>query len=283
VPVIGLVSFPTLLSCTASLCPSSLASLPQPAEHDELTRSIPSAVFVLPAILHLLLAQTSPRPSLLPRLRLLSPLANLRLLHWALLVLHDAYAASLVALALETLTKRVLLVGGRDAQSVLRENIAYAEGPDGAASLRLDVYLPQPRRARRRERERDEGEGERVQGATSELAPVVVLLPSPSYRLLSLSRIFPSPLIAHRLARLWPSGALVVVPALSGAMGRREGPAGIERAVGETRAALEWVAEHAAAYGADAGRCTVLGYGAGAHVGLVRRALRSVSDSSSSR
>lgn len=253
-----------------------------PAEHDELTRSIPSAVFVLPATLHLLLAQpTSPRPALLPRLRLLSPLANLRLLHWALLVLHDAYAASLVALALETLTKRVLLVGGRHAQSVLRENIAYAEGPDGATSLRLDVYLPQPRRARRRERERDEGEVEG--GATSEPAPVVVLLPSPSYRLLSLSRTFPSPLIAHRLARLGPSGALVVVPALSGAMGRREGPAGIERAVGETRAALEWVAEHAAAYGADAGRCTVLGYGAGAHVGLVRRALHSVSDSSSSR
>ncbi|GAA5846715.1 hypothetical protein JCM9279_003423 [Rhodotorula babjevae] len=242
VPVVGLVSFPTLLSCTASL------------------------FFVLPATLHVLFAQPkSPNPPLLPRLRLLSPLANLRLLHWALLVLHDAYAASLVALALETLTKRVLLVGGRDAHSVIRENVPYAEGPDGAGALRLDVYLPQPRRARRAdEREDDQG------GAAprSERAPVVVLLPSPSYRLLALSRTFPSPLIAHRLARLGPTGALVVVPALSGAAGGR-GTAGIERAVGETRAALEWVAEHAAAYGADAERCTVLGYGAGAHVGML--------------
>ncbi|GAA5905564.1 hypothetical protein JCM8208_005772 [Rhodotorula glutinis] len=248
IPVVGLVSLPTLLSCTASL------------------------FFVLPATLHLHLAQrTSLHPSLLPRLRLVSPLANLRLLHWSLLVLHDAYASSLVALALETLTKRVLLVGGRDAHSVIRENVPYAEAPDGASSLRLDVYLPQPRP--RRARRGDERESDDQGGATSELAaPVVLLLPSPSYRLLSLSRTFPSPLIAHRLARLGPTGALVVVPSLSGARGARGGAgggAGIERAVGETRAAFEWVAEHAGAYGADPARCTVLGYGAGAHVGLL--------------
>ncbi|KPV71918.1 uncharacterized protein RHOBADRAFT_56297 [Rhodotorula graminis WP1] len=244
VPVVGLVSFPTLLSCTASL------------------------FLVLPATLHLVLAQPdSPNPPLVPRVRLLSPLANLRLLHWVLLVLHDAYASSIFALALETLTRRVLLVGGRDAHGIIRENIAYAEGPDGASSLRLDVYLPQPRRARRGER--DDGDDG---AAASELAPVVVVLPSPSYRLLSLSRTFPSPLIAHRLARLGPTGALVVVPSLSGAQGHGaagQGVVGIERAVGETRAALEWVAEHAGAYGADAERCTVLGYGAGAHVGLL--------------
>ncbi|BGP51578.1 hypothetical protein JCM10450v2_007525 [Rhodotorula kratochvilovae] len=230
IPLVGFLSLPTLLSCTASL------------------------LVLLPATLHLLFAQRcSPHPSLLPRLRLLSPWANLRLSYYVLLVAYDLWRSSLVPLALETLTKRVLLLGGRDAARVVRENIVYLAATPGEAR-RLDVYLPQRAAAAD-----DKGA----------LAPVVVLLPSPSYRALSSARAFPAPLIALRLARL---GACVVVPSFSPFSGADPACAdggGVERAVGETREVLRWVAERAGAYGGDSARVTLLGVGAGAHIALL--------------
>ncbi|GAA6054110.1 hypothetical protein JCM3770_006177, partial [Rhodotorula araucariae] len=233
VPLVGLVSLATLLGCTASL-------------------------FVLvPATLHLVFAQRpSARPPLLPRLRLFAPLANARLTLPAIDVARDLFAASLVSLALDTLTQRVLLLGGREASSIVRENIPYHHPDVGA--LRLDVYLPQrPATARAREGE-GEGEGE----SEVALAPVVVLLPAASYRLLAF-RSFPAPLIALRLAR---RGACVVVPSLSPGPGPG---GGVHCAVQDLREVLRWVAQRAEAYGADAERTTILGVGAGAHVALL--------------
>ncbi|PRQ71148.1 hypothetical protein AAT19DRAFT_10688 [Rhodotorula toruloides] len=229
IPLVGLVSLPTLLACTLAI------------------------LLFLPATLYLLFAQPgSPSPHLLPHLPVLSPLRCIRLTLFASQVLLDAYRSSLLPLLLDGLTKRILILGGREADQVVRENIVYipSDPPAYPEALRLDVYRPELPPA---------------SGSDAPLAPVIILLPSPSYRLTHL-RSFPAASIALRLRQ---RGICVVVPSLTSYSSTnpdvQDGRA-IERMVAETREAVKWVGENVERYGGDRERVWVMGCGAGAHI-----------------
>ncbi|GAA6011596.1 hypothetical protein JCM10207_002673 [Rhodosporidiobolus poonsookiae] len=234
VPVVGFLGLPVLFACTAAL------------------------FLLIPTTLHLLLAQPhSPTPPLLPSLSPLNPLRSFALTFHALRLLLDVHHARLVTLFLDALAKRVLLLGGKDAGAIVRENIVYVEAtpPLYPEAKRLDVYLPSVPFSRGRAR-----------SPTAEKAPVVVLLCAPTYRHTSKSLPSPSPSIALRLRRL---GACVVVPALTPYSGGMEDGEALRRMVGEVREVLKWVGESVGRYGGDGERVWVLGHGAGGHVGLL--------------
>ncbi|BGP27550.1 type B carboxylesterase domain containing protein [Rhodotorula toruloides] len=229
IPLVGLVSLPTLLTCSLAI------------------------LLLLPVILYLLLAQPgSPSPPLLPYFPVLSPLRCIRLTLFAFQVLLDAYRCSLIPLLLDGLTKRILILGGRDTDQIIRENIVYipCDPPAYPEARRLDVYRP---------------ELPPSSDADASLAPVIVLLPSPVYRLAHL-RSFPAPSIALRLRQ---RGICVVVPSLASYSSTnpdvQDGRA-VERMVAETREVVKWVGENVERYGGDRERVWMMGCGAGAHV-----------------
>lgn len=216
---------------------------------------------LLPTTLYLAFAQpyTRSRAPILPSFPplLSEPLRAFHLVHHALLVLYDLWSASILSLVLDSLTKRVLLLGGRDSAHIVRENLVYLEpaAPHYPDAKRLDVYL-----------------AARTTPAADEwgvLRPVVLLLAAPSYRLAGL-KSFPGPTIALRLRQL---GYCVVVPALTpfdpSDPRTQEGKA-IERMVAETRECLKWIAQNVERYGGEAEKVVLMGYGAGAHVASVR-------------
>ncbi|GAA5845390.1 hypothetical protein JCM5353_004820 [Sporobolomyces roseus] len=229
IPVIGLVCLTSLLSCTAFI------------------------YLILPTTLHLLLSQDhlpssrSFLPFALPHIPLFTPsiLTPIHLTHSALRILYDGYRSSLISLFFDSISKRILILGGSDSSKILKENIIYlpSSDPRHQASKRLDVYYP-----------------ELYSASAVALAPVVVLLPSPSFRFMS-SKAFPSAQIALRLRRL---GYCVVVPSISSFPETT-----LETMVYETRECLRWIKDEIAEFGGDRKRVWVLGHGAGAHVGLL--------------
>ncbi|GAA5888826.1 hypothetical protein JCM5296_005006 [Sporobolomyces johnsonii] len=228
VPVVGLVSLSSLLGCTAFI------------------------YLALPTTLHLLFSQSEAPPSTsflplsLPYLPLFkpSPLAPIYLTHYTFRLLYDAYHSSLLSLFLDSCAKRILILGGLEAEKVVKENVVYLPSSDPLElSKRLDIYYPvaQP-------------------GSSGSLTPVVLLIPSPSYRLFGL-KSFPAAQIALRLRRL---GLCVVVPEITAF------PKGnVESMVGEVREALRWIKDCVEWHGGDKGRVWVMGYGAGATISLL--------------
>jgi acetyl esterase/lipase len=128
----------------------------------------------------------------------------------------------------------------------LKENIVYltSNDPRNKSSKRLDAYYP--------DRSNTFAEEDAQE---AELAPVILLIASPSYRFLS-SKSFPSSQIALRLRRL---GYCVVVPSLTSFP---EGTA--KEMVYEIRESLRWIKEEIRAFGGDKERVWILGQGVGA-------------------
>ncbi|GAA5931081.1 uncharacterized protein JCM15063_002538 [Sporobolomyces koalae] len=228
IPVVGLFSLTSLLTCTAFI------------------------YLALPATLHLLFSQDHRSqkrfwlPFRLPRLPLFAhgALAPMQLTHTFLRLVWQGYRASLLSLFFDSIAKRILILGGLDSAKILKENIVYlaALDPGGAPSKRLNVYFPD----------------DRTRAASdSHAAPVIVLITSPSYRFLS-SKQFPSAQIALRLRRL---GYCVVVPDITSFP-----DADLERMVYELRECLKWVMNSISSYRGDKERVWILGQGAGAHI-----------------
>ncbi|GAA5885874.1 hypothetical protein JCM16303_000092 [Sporobolomyces ruberrimus] len=238
IPIVGLVSLTSLLSCTAFL------------------------YLAIPTTFHLLFSQDhlpkkrSFLPFTFPHLPLFTPsfLGPIHLTHSLLRLLWDAHRCSLLSLFFDSISKRILILGGSDSSKILKENIVYLSSSDPlkTRSKRLDVYYasrtssPYP--------SHDSSED------PPELAPVVLLIASPSYRSLS-SKAFPSSQIALRLRRL---GYVVVVPSLSSF------PEGtMQEMVWETRESLRWIKDEIGAFGGDRKRVWVLGQGVGASIGAL--------------
>ncbi|GAA5827706.1 hypothetical protein JCM11251_001798 [Rhodosporidiobolus azoricus] len=231
-PFVGFVSLPALVACSALL------------------------VYLIPLTLHLLFSQPySYQPPLFPVLPPFSLSKSARLTFHTLRLLYDTWRAHIPLLFFDGLAKRVLLLGGKDGGKIVKENVVYLEAcpPLYSEAKRLDIYYPSP-----------------SFGGEDELAhvpaPIILLLPSPTYRLFPSLRSFPAPHIALRLARL---GALVVIPSLSSYHGRMEDGECIERMVAEVREVIKWAGENGARYGGDVEKVWVIGHGAGAHVGLL--------------
>ncbi|GAA5905488.1 hypothetical protein JCM6882_004766 [Rhodosporidiobolus microsporus] len=240
-PFVGVVSLPSLVVCTALL------------------------VYLIPLTLHLLFSQPhTPNPPLFPLLPSFSLSKSARLTFHALRLFYDAWRARLPLLVLDGLAKRVLLLGGKGAEKLVKENLVYIEAcpPLYPQAKRLDVYFPPSSSAVDSTHSSTTG----ADSPSAPLAPIVLLLPSPTYRLLPSLKSFPSAHIALRLARL---GALVVVPSLTAYGGGMEDGECVERMVAEVREAIKWVGRNGERYGGDVDRVWVVGYGAGAHVGLL--------------
>lgn len=88
-------------------------------------------------------------------------------------LLNDLLEAGAIELWMDLQVRRVVVLGGKDAKTVLRENILYGAE---AAGRRLDVYLPvlQPGEGGGGEGGQGEGEGG--------MAPIVVLLGGGNWR-----------------------------------------------------------------------------------------------------
>ncbi|GAA6008395.1 hypothetical protein JCM11491_004460 [Sporobolomyces phaffii] len=252
IPIVGLFCLTSLLSVTAFL------------------------YLAIPTTAHLLFSQAQVAPShssssflpfTLPNLPLFSPnvLAPIHLTHSILRLLYDAYRASLVSLFFDSISKRILILGGSDSSSILKENIVYSSSRSSSHPLsnRLDVYYPETHYRRRREDSTD----------APSAAPVILLLASPTYRVLGM-RSFPGSQIALRLRRL---GYCVVVPSLTSLPGR-DGPGvdgdgttapGMETLVGEVRASLSWIRDEVERFGGDRENVWILGQGVGATVAML--------------
>ncbi|GAA5902979.1 uncharacterized protein JCM6883_002653 [Sporobolomyces salmoneus] len=228
IPVLGLISLTSLLSCTVFL------------------------YLAIPTTFHLLFSQDRQSykktllPFRLPRIQLFTPsvLTPIRLTHSILRLFYEAHLASLPSLFFDSISKRILILGGSDSDKIVKENIVYlsSANPGKTPSKRLDVYFPDRTTLDHREEE-------------GSLAPVVLVIASPSYRFLS-SKSFPSSQIALRLRRL---GYCVVVPSLTSF------PHGTNKEmVHEIRECLRWISEEVRSFGGDKERVWVLGQGVGA-------------------
>ncbi|GAA6062809.1 hypothetical protein JCM10212_006170 [Sporobolomyces blumeae] len=230
IPVLGLFSFSSLLSCTITI------------------------LVALPVTVHLLFSQNrlperrSWIPLTLPFLPVFSPTlsAPVHLTLSTLRILSDLYRSSLVSLYFDSISKRILILGGSDSARILRENIVYlaSRDPLREPSKRLDVYYASPSDST----------------ATDDLVPTILLLSGPTYRLMS-SKSFPASQIALRLRRL---GYCVVVPSLTSFP-----DATMLDMVYETREVLRWIKDEVRAYGGDKSKVWIIGHGSGAHLALL--------------
>lgn len=200
----------------------------------------------------------------------------------------DIKQSGLITLYLQSLSTRLLHLGGdgpsvrlhlferKDDQQV-RRGIVYvpANVEFGLPAKRLDIYLP-------RQSSHDDDDNDLDDKENRPPVPVVILLGFASYRLAADTQSFPIPNLAHQIQS--SLGVGVVVPSLtaftSSGVNETTTTTTIECMVGETRECIKWVGENIARYGGDAGKVWLMGYGAGAHIASVRRAvfLMSMSD-----
>ncbi|GAA5955807.1 hypothetical protein JCM3765_001857 [Sporobolomyces pararoseus] len=243
IPVVGLISLTSLLSCTVFLYLAIPLTLHLLFSQSRLPRTSDSRSFLpLPKLPHL--------PLFTP-----SPLSPIRLTHSFLLLLHEAYQASLISLFFDSISKRILILGGNGSSKILRENIIYLSSPDPRyPSKRLDVYYPASNDFE--EEEEQDGEGSERQS----LKPVILLLASPTYRSLS-SKSFPSSQIALRLRRL---GYCVIVPSLTSYPDSTT-----QGMVYELRAVLKWIEREIEAFGGDKRKVWIMGQGVGASLAML--------------
>ena len=240
------------------------------------------AVLLVPATLRLAFGDTNtvaPLP-----IRLFHPLQNLRLLVTTCRTLLDIKQSGLITLYLQSLSNRLLHVGGGDGPSVrfnrfeqrrwgeedqIRRGIVYvsANVELGLPAKRLDIYLPR--------QSSNADDDDELDKENRPPVPVVILLGFASYRLAADTQSFPIPNLAHQTQSSLGGGVGVVVPSLTAftSSSAGENETTIERMVGETRECIKWVGENIARYGGDAGKVWVMGYGAGAHIASVRRAV----------
>lgn len=237
------------------------------------------SVLLVPAAIRLAFGKYSavvPLP-----IRLLHPLQNLRLLVTTCRTLLDIKQSGLIALYLQSLSHRLLHLGGdgpsvrlhlferKDDQQV-RRGIVYvpANVEFGLPAKRLEIYLP-------RQSSHDDDDNDLDDKENRPPVPVVILLGFASYRLAADTQSFPIPNLAHQIQS--SLGVGVVVPSLtaftSSGVNETTTTTTIECMVGETRECIKWVGENIARYGGDAGKVWVMGYGAGAHIASVRRAV----------
>ena len=86
---------------------------------------------------YLVLAQSDPPTNVRLPFLPFSPLRTYRVSLAILRAVRDFVSAGAVDLFLDLQVRRVMVLGGKDARKVVRENVLYAEG-----GKRLDVYLP---------------------------------------------------------------------------------------------------------------------------------------------
>lgn len=272
--MVGLVAVPALVAVATSLCERvPLArhnSLPAEEFH-------PRTVLLVPAAIRLAFGDTTTGSSVLPPIRLLHPLQNLRLLVTTCRTPLDIKQSGLITLYLQSLSNRLLHLDGnghaserrqqRREEDQVRCGIVYvpANVELGLPAKRLDIYLPL--------QSSNDDDDELDDKENRPPVPVVILLGFASYRLAADTQSFPIPNLAHQFQSSL-GGVGVVVPSLtaftsSAAAGENETTT-IERMVGETRECIKWVGENIVRYGGDAGKVWVMGYGAGAHIASVR-------------
>ena len=280
-PFVGIVAVPVLVAVTTCLCEPTFHL----ATYSTLlsTEHFPSpAVLLVPATLRLAFGDTNtvaPLP-----IRLFHPLQNLRLLVTTCRTLLDIKQSGLITLYLQSLSNRLLHFSSGEEPSVrfhlferrredqIRHGIVYvpANVELGLPAKRLDIYLP-------RQTNNDDDDDELDDKENRLPVPVVILLGFASYRLAADTRSFPIPNLAHQIQSSLGGGVGVVVPSLTAFTSSSSSSAAnettIERMVGETRECIKWVGENIARYGGDAGKVWVMGYGAGAHIASVRRAV----------
>lgn len=146
-----------------------------------------------------------------------SPLRILKIDAHILLLLADVYHAGLLSVFMNHLVTRVLVLGGRGAAKVVKENILYAPG------RRLDIFRPEV--------------------DSEERVPVVVYIGGGNWTHWAKHK---GSDVGLRLRRL---GYCVVVPDL-----RQWPKAKTPEMVEDLRMALQWVGETVQEYGGDPGR-----------------------------
>lgn len=125
-----------------------------------LANKLHRAVYALTWTSYLVLAQADPPANVTLPFLPLSPIRCTRVALHLLRLARDFLTAGAIDLFLDLQVRRVMVLGGKDANRVVRENVLYAEG-----GRRLDVYLPLGVRA--------EGDTEQP---PRQLAPVVVFV-----------------------------------------------------------------------------------------------------------
>lgn len=148
------------------------------------------------------------------------------------------------------------MLGGKDRNEVLKENILYREGEAGKSGKRLDIYLPIRRKSRK---ETMTGDDSSLDGIEREpLRPVVIFLGGANWSFWSKSL---GSLIALRLRSM---GYVVVVPNLT------NWPEGnCKDSVEDFRFAAEYTASRCSSYGGNPDQIFVMGFGSGCHIGLL--------------
>lgn len=129
--------YPRLLLPPHSYPPHPLPPYVLPAPPPCPPQLTPGAVYSIPWILYLLLAQTDPPTNVRLPFLPLHPLRTTKITLYALRLLRDLVASQAISLFLDSQLRRVMVLGGKDAKTILKENVLYAEG-----GRRLDVYLP---------------------------------------------------------------------------------------------------------------------------------------------
>ncbi|KAK4704964.1 hypothetical protein P7C70_g1249, partial [Phenoliferia sp. Uapishka_3] len=231
IPVLGFFSLPSLISLCIFL--SALCFLG--ATHPPLT---PTQVYSLSWTSYLLLAQYDPPTNV--RLPFLpwSPFRAFRVTIHLLRLVRDFIAAGAIDLFLDLQVRRVMVLGGKDAKRVVKENILYADG-----GKRLDVYFPfgaGPTSV-------EDGDETLERAHVTELVPVIVFLGGGNW---SWWKKQWGSQAALRLRKL---GFCVVVPDMV------QWPLGKSpEMVHDFRRVLEWTGERIQGYGGDPDKIFVM-------------------------
>ncbi|KAK9895047.1 alpha/beta-hydrolase [Cystobasidium minutum MCA 4210] len=171
--------------------------------------------------------------------------------------LYEAYRLNAPALAMDWSYRRVMVLGSKSRDHIIKENIPYGSYK---GNKKLDVYLP-PSNARQYEASADQVDnqdgGDSV--APDEPAPVVILILAGGWGVFSDKRYFVQ--IALTLRK---KGMMVVVPDITL---YPEGKA--VDMVADIRRVLAWTARNASEYGGDPNSIYLMGHGSGAHLALL--------------
>ncbi|KAM0751203.1 alpha/beta-hydrolase [Meredithblackwellia eburnea MCA 4105] len=242
IPVLGFFSLPSLISLVLFL------------------------IYSLTWTLYLLLAQTDPPTNVSLPFLPIAPARCLKVSYYILRLSRDFISARAIDLFLDLQVRRVMLLGGKDARKILKENILYAEGKDGKEGKRLDVYYPifqKPHPATKKTEGQDSSEEGASQSSSEpvperQLGPVIVFFGGGNWTWWSKKW---GSQCALRLRRL---GYCVVVPDIV------QWPDGkMPEMVTSVRKVLQWTEEKIQTYGGDPEQIYILGYGSGAHVSML--------------
>jgi acetyl esterase/lipase len=184
-----------------------------------------STVYSIAWSLYLLFAQSDPPTNVSLPFLPLSPVRCTKVTLYFLRFILDSISARGIDLFFDLQVRRVMVLGGKGAKKIIKENVLYAPGK------RLDVYLPASRGGLERE----------------DAAPVIVILGGGNW---SFWRKRSGAQIALRLRRL---GYVVVVPEIA-----QWPKARLPEMVQDLRHVLEWAGERVEGYGGDGERIFLL-------------------------